>query len=237
MARRVVKAEAKRRLKEDRKKVDQGQGNVGGSKDGLKDKQNIAPKMKRLFGWAIVKLYEEGSIVLWDGPVRALAEITEPASRLWNTNSTCTTLGADSTVFSSVSGITQAGDEIEDEAELSDPQSNEEAYVPLTASYLAQHVEKAIGTLITRSSLAESRAQLASAAQRERQIPRAPTAGPTKEEITSFLRRTDERWARVGEWAVDDALEVLRKEGKAWTIGRGRWELCLLSVGLWRGSG
>jgi hypothetical protein len=236
MARRVVKAEAKRRLKEDKKNGK----DVGRGKDEFQDKQNIGPKMKRLFGWAIVKLYEEGNIVLWEGPVRALPATPEPTSRLWNAHSTCTaaatttTLGADSAIFLSVSGTAttaQAGYETEyDEITLSDPQPNEEAYIPLTASYLAQHVEKAIDTLISRSLAEESRAARATAtsvAQRQRQNPRAPASGPTKEEIALFLRRSDERWARVGVWAVDEALDFLRREGRAWVVGQGRWELCL----------
>jgi len=40
------------------------------SKDG--DRDWLGPKMKRLFRFAIRELYQVGSIVLWDGPVRSL---------------------------------------------------------------------------------------------------------------------------------------------------------------------
>jgi hypothetical protein len=49
----------------------------------------------------------------------------------------------------------------------------------------------------------------------------------TKEDVMMFLRRADEQWACAGEWAVDEALEVLVRKRKAWDVGMGRWELCL----------
>jgi hypothetical protein len=240
MAKRVVKAEAKRRAREDRNRTkgrDQQmglsmkedphsrgasrkedlRGNLGSKQQGL----DPGPKMKRLFGWAIVKLYEEGSIVIWDGPVRHCGEAgCNSASVIWRVNSNTDTSYPDSTVFSSITEPSRLEND-SDPGELSDPQSDEEAYIPLSPAYLASHVEKVIGTLMASHSTISGDV-LASGRTVSN---RAPQPGPTKEQITSCLRR-DGRWARVGEWAVDDALEVLQAEGKVWGIGGGRWELC-----------
>jgi hypothetical protein len=250
MARRVVKAEAKRRVREERKlKSVQSQQPLReknpsptlgstlpskGSSSSRSVNEPIAPKMKRLFQWSIVKLYEEGSIVLWDGPVRPLSlhDQGRETSGLWKMNST---MGADSTTFSSVSStsfgssrvVTGDGRVDDDEGFISDPPANgdEEAYIPLTPEHLAPHVEKAIGTLMTRSrttTIPTPHSHLRS----KMQAP-APLPGPTKEDITIFLRRKDARWARVGDWVVEDALELLKREGRVWCVGKGRWELCL----------
>jgi len=222
MARRVVKAEAKRRTREERKlraaqlqtraknptSLSLTKGNINSRPD-----EPIAPKMKRLFQWAIIKLYEEGSIVLWDGAIRSFPLHLEgrETSGLWKINSTA---GADSTVFSSVSFGTSGGT----------ANGEEEAYITLTPAHLAPHVEKAIGTLMARS---QSTATHTHNHTSNRTHKPAPPPGPTKEEITTFLRRMDGRWARVGEWLVDDALEALRGENRVWCVGKGRWELCL----------
>lgn len=222
MAKRVVKAEAKRKAREERKNAKEasakGKAVAQSNKSEVaKGKERIGPKMKRLFEWAIVKLYLEGSIILWEGPVRTFSPrstLDIGTSGLWKANSsTNTSMGADSTVFSSVGGVTQADDD-EDEGELSDPRDDEEAYISLMPSYFAPHVEKAIKDFMVR------------AAEIERLKRPGGVPGPTKEEITLFLRRMDERWVKVGDWAVGDALDVLVKQGKVVMVGRGRWELC-----------
>lgn len=251
MARRVVKAEAKRRAREERKlKSVQSQHPPlrgknpsptlrstlpsKGSSSSRSVNEPIAPKMKRLFQWSIVKLYEEGSIVLWDGAVRPLSlhDQGRETSGLWKVNST---MGADSTMFSSVSSTSFGSSRVgtgdghvdDDEGYISDPPADgdEEAYIPLTPEHLAPHVEKAISTLMARSrttTIPTPHSHLRS----KMQAP-APLPGPTKEEITIFLRRKDGRWARVGDWVVEDALELLRREDRVWCVGKGRWELCL----------
>ncbi|KII87869.1 hypothetical protein PLICRDRAFT_112232 [Plicaturopsis crispa FD-325 SS-3] len=213
MARRVVKAEAKRRARDERKRAPTQDKSMR-SKVELPPSA-MAQKMKRLFSSVIVKLYEEGSIVIWDGPARRWA--VEEASALWKTNSS--TVSADSTIFSAA-GVSRDEDDSDLIAGyLSDPQPGEESYIPLTPAYLSSHVESAITAMI-------SRAERAASASTSRKYAAAPPPGPTKDEITQYMRRTDERWARVGEWAVGDALEALRKVGRVWCIAGGRWELC-----------
>ncbi|KZP33722.1 hypothetical protein FIBSPDRAFT_1035736 [Athelia psychrophila] len=235
MARRVVKAEVKRRAREERHRA-QTQSSTS-SKAGTaskptasagpsssKNKQPehaLGPKMKRLFQVAIIKLYEEGSVVLFDGPARSIEDLDtmNETSRLWKAN-TSTSTAADSTVFSSVSSITLPilASQDEDLGYVSDPPANqEEAYISLTPARLAPCVEEAIRNIMSRPPAKGNH-------------PHSLTThppGPTKEEIATYLGRADARWARVGEWVVGDALDVLRREDRVWCVGKERWEVCL----------
>lgn len=277
LAARVVRAEARKRDKADREKLrgsshprvpSSGSASTGptGSKSG--DVPTAAPrtgtangmsvdpprkKMKRLFSWAIVKLYEEGSIVLWDGEVRPLPVPPPPVlegvgvdgSGLWKVDDTRNTFGdpsasisadpfaststascasasvlytssASASLYShyhaprqsgkrgSESERRQAGAEGEADANpdpgyVSDPGVDEEAYVPLTPRLLAGYVREAVGAL-----------------RRGRGRGRSGAGGngrgtePTPEDVVAYLKRTDGRWAKVGVWAVEEALAVLK---------------------------
>lgn len=81
------------------------------------------------------------------------------------------------------------------DGELSDPAADEEGYMPITSLFLAGYIEDVIREL----------------------------SGTTKEGILKKLHR-DDRWKFIGEWQVQDALEYLRQESRAWRIG-DRWAL------------
>ena len=231
MARRVVKAEKQRRAEEEQKRAKtQAQTGHKSQRSGTAETRNRepnAPKMKRLFQWAILQLYQEGSIILWDGPVRRYSENrcnSAGSGKLWKLKSSHASAGADDAIFSTASSVAKSRRRhevsvCEDDGEVSDPMPGEEAYVPLKATLLAVEIEKTIEALMARPILSARHGPLKPVG--------GPRPGPTKEEILNFLRRTDERWARVGEWSLDEALEVLRREERAWHIGGGRWELCL----------
>lgn len=216
MARRVVKAEAKRRAREERKKAKEATGPHARSKSvqstsQLQTKDKIAPRAKRLFQFAAVQLLREGSIVLWDGPVRPLPNSHTYANSMWKADSTSnSTMGADSTIFSSTSGTQPEDLDDDDDAELSDPELNEEAYHPLTSTFLALHVEKAIGALakIPKTRGGQDRSG----------------RGFTSDDILKHLRK-DDRWKYAGSWHINDALDVLKTDGRAWCVGKGKWEL------------
>lgn len=246
LARRVVDAEAKRRTRDERKKQKEqatqnqskGRPSVStksGSSAILKPASAVtarlgelkSAKMKRLFRYAIRQLYEEGSIVLWDGPVRALPLPPLPAlsfsapsaarpagtSGLWKMGS-CAPPPA-----SAVSGVLSrqgAEEEDEEDGQVSDPPDDEESYVPLSLGYLCTIVEGAIKDIMARPVSHRTDGWKKT----------GPTPGPTPEEITSHLHRRDERWARVGDWAVKDALDWGKSEGRVWCIGGSRWEVC-----------
>ncbi|KAF9239844.1 hypothetical protein BU15DRAFT_74379 [Melanogaster broomeanus] len=213
-------------------------------------------KMKRLFAWAVVKLYEEGSIVLWDGDVRPLPlptplSCTGPSfllpdgetSGLWKTgnntiessrmlSSTASANASTSLLYSSSHSYsysapapasllghrsshrhhkdeqTQQTDTDADPSYLSDAPPNEEAYVPLTPRFLAGYVREALEAL-RKARCTSRRVTQGTAASAFRNPDVDPPSNPTPEDIAGYLRKTDARWARVGAWAVEEALEVL----------------------------
>lgn len=241
LARRVVDAEAKRRAREERKreKEQAAQAPPGKSRAhkssapasrpamsaaAYKHGEPRAAKMKRLFRYAVRQLYDEGSIVLWDGPVRRVPLRPLPApsfvssrvapragetSRLWRASGSSVTA-------SHVSSVSQAGDEEDEDGELSDPPEDEDAYIPLTPAYLCRVVEDAIRTMANRPPPRTAQGWKTA----------GPPPGPTPDEIVSHLHRRDERWARVGNWAVKDALDWGKDNGRVWCIGDNRWEIC-----------
>ncbi|KAH0835875.1 hypothetical protein J3R83DRAFT_9751 [Lanmaoa asiatica] len=102
LAARVVRAEARKRDKADREK-ERGNSRIASSNRLTGAGAAADPprkKMARLFSWAVVKLYEEGSIVLWDGDVRPLPvpppPLPLPLSGLWNNDPWNSTLRAPS---------------------------------------------------------------------------------------------------------------------------------------------
>ncbi|KAJ3009745.1 hypothetical protein NUW54_g2692 [Trametes sanguinea] len=96
LARRIVKAEAHRREKEERKKAKSASSKTqpnGANSTSTLDAKAQAAAMKRLFRQAIRTLFQEGSIVLWDGPTRPLPQPSlDPlvhssfSSALWKAN-------------------------------------------------------------------------------------------------------------------------------------------------------
>lgn len=239
MAKRVVKAEAKRRARSAAKRTkeavaaakDGGGGGVPGKKPRpvvvtqamLNDQQKLHPRMKRLFNHAILQLVRDGDVISWDGPRRPClpargaangdGELNPNSSALWKLNSSSGTqfsVGGNSTVFSNAS----VAEDDEDEGELSDPAPDEEAFVSLTPAVLAPTVEHAISKLVAEATVRGSRARA------------APAAGPTVPEIVSFLKN-DDMWRNLSEFTVNEALGLLKDEGRAWTMGGGRWELSI----------
>ncbi|KAI6029666.1 hypothetical protein BKA83DRAFT_315105 [Pisolithus microcarpus] len=163
-------------------------------------------KKKRLFEWALARLYEEGSIILWDGPVHPLPlPVSTPEAwienSLWSESANSKfSASAISMPLSSVSVSRSSGRGTEEDdinEYLSDPQFNEDAYVSLTPELLSAYVKEAAAALKHRKAKGGGR----EGGGRE----------PTSEEVAAYLHRTDARWARVGAWAVEEALETLRR--------------------------
>ncbi|KAI9447872.1 hypothetical protein H4582DRAFT_34993 [Lactarius indigo] len=207
LARRVVEAEARRREKT--KRPQSGAANVdpaAGKRKGLASStEGSTPKVKRLFSWAIRKLYQDGSIILWDGPVLSPPEphATLDSSMLYRSTLLDDSCGSSTTLRLG----SQSADHTED---LSDPPSDEEAYASLSTLYLATQVERAIRSLQTRQKGEAENAFLGPAVARRRHL---PLPGPTTDDITNHLKREDDRWKRVTTWAIQEALEWLRDNG------------------------
>ena len=200
LASRVVQAITRRRLREEKKKLKEA--GLLKSKTQVSSAlppDKVGPKMKRLFQWAIIQLLKEGCIVLWDGPVREcpIASIAD-TSKLWKstTTSSNSTFGCSNT------------DNDEDEADLSDPSSNEEAYISLTPDFSADYIESTIKVLSDRQLKLGK-----------------PYAGATVQEISAFMRKDDDRWQYLGDWTVKDALDVLSKNGRVWRTGKDSWDV------------
>lgn len=262
LARRVVKAEAQRREKElhlasqekstvtansrSSHRGDKGKGTAYGSSS-KHGKEGLRPKMKRLFVVAIRKLFEEGSIVLWDGPVWPIVPISAPTSRCRSQNGgELTALSGNASISAGDASVstnaslsttysTRGGDgigESRDEGELSDPQADEESYIPLTPSYLGTQVLSIIRAMTSSTSTTSRHRHNAG----KKEVRDARSRGPTKEEITKYLNRMNSRWERVGAWSVQEALEWLQQEGRVQIMhdldrdgndaGRVRWSLC-----------
>ncbi|KAI0754434.1 hypothetical protein C8Q80DRAFT_1139061 [Daedaleopsis nitida] len=238
LARRVIKADSHRRAKEERKKAKPRESGskpiptaATPSSHKLGDSPT-GPAVKRLFRQAIRTLFSEGDIVLWSGPVRPLPdpalEPTIPAScALWKANSSI------ASAMSSRSGISY--EEWDDDEVLSDPTPGEEAYVPLTPAYFSRVLEGAIRAVMAETSKAGDATPKAKASRtgtslierlRAHEKTVGPPPGPTKDELLAWLRNSDERWERVGEWTVEEGLMWGKREGRLWCVGKGRWEVC-----------
>jgi hypothetical protein len=211
LAGRVVHAETKRRARADREAQKTKANGAQSSKSkpvshAIKPADAPRLKIKRLFSWAVLKLYEEGSIVLWDGPVRPLpapvpvllplrTDLSTSTSGLWKTANSSLLSSANSTMFSSTSGSSSKFLVPEEDGYLSDPppHEEEEAYISLTPALLAGPVREVMCTKGLRGG---------------------KTVKMGADEITRRLRRGDERWARVGAWAVEEAMEIVLAEWK-----------------------
>ena len=179
--------------------------------ESTKPRTSTRERTKRLFRLAIIKLCDEGSIVLWDGPRRVWdAEQDSNTSRLWHTNTTVNTTA--SSVGASTAGGCSYLEDLQDH-EMSEPDPREESYVSLTPAHLGKYVEKAIEEICSRN-------------EKARGSGRQGSKGPTLTEIRSRLG-ADGRWRSIGECVVAEALQWLKDEDRVWEVGGGRWELTI----------
>ncbi|EMD35547.1 hypothetical protein CERSUDRAFT_96660 [Gelatoporia subvermispora B] len=228
LARRVVDAEARRRIREERERERNSKKESRGldskpsiSRDKAKGKgKAVDPpeprgrKIKRLFRFALRQLYDEGAIVLWDGPVHRMP-LPEETAALWRSAEGST---------SSRSSRRPIPEEEEGDVP-SDAPPGEESYVPLTPQYLLSILEGLIDAHIADAArrLDGKRSKTTLEALVD---PQGPPPGPTAEELLRSLKR-DERWARVGSWAVETALKDGEEAGRVWNVGKGSWERCV----------
>ncbi|KAG6332009.1 hypothetical protein ID866_7082 [Astraeus odoratus] len=231
LAARIVRAEMRRRMKAEKAETGQrtqtqlGVSSRTAATPFMNTSNSIKPrtskqhahdppraKMKRLFQWALVRLYEEGSIVLWDGPSHPLpSTVPGLGTQIGATSLTSSTPGNDTVFFSesaslfstshssTAAGLSLEGDE--STGYVSDPPSNEDAYVPLTPELLSVHVKDAI--------IALKRKRQGRGTSNGRREDSSMSDDLKPEDITAYLRRTDGRWENIGVWAVEEALEVL----------------------------
>jgi hypothetical protein len=187
LARRVVQAELRRR-----EKAKDSQSGVMNYAERRKQSVSTStegsiPKVKRLFSWAICKLYQEGSIIMWDGP--ALSVLSRPPCTVLDSAMLYRSRAPDDITPTGRSA--QSADSIEED--LSDPPSDEEAYASLSTAYLATQVEQAIRALTASQTSRNGENEnvfLGPAISRRRLL---PLPGPTKNHITNHIKRADDR--------------------------------------------
>ncbi|KAK0192816.1 hypothetical protein F5146DRAFT_520108 [Armillaria mellea] len=203
MAKLVVNANIKRLRRKEREAAKASPQSL--RKSQKSSRKPLGPKKKQLFINALVDLMKEGSIVLWDGPKHPLSTASLPGP--WKSTSTQYTPASIDTFSTTTSTFMTILQDDDDDDPLSDPEPVEESYVPLTPQYTADVVENAMAKM--------------NALPLERRRPLH------NKRITEFLRRTDDRWRNLGDWAVRDALELLRTEKRVRLNGpKGPWELC-----------
>lgn len=187
LASRVVRAEISRREEE----------KAGQTPKSLNTRflpNSARAKMKRLFMWAALQLYEEGSIVLYDRPLAPLAMLAsipplDPAiTSAANTSAPHNGL-LSITLFSSHAAASAKSVISDDDAYLSDPPPYEEdeAYVPVTAALLAKPVRE---IMCARGIKGKS-------------------TGVSGEDILKDLKRLDNRWARIRLQPVEQAMQLI----------------------------
>jgi hypothetical protein len=230
LASRVVQVEARHREKTGRSQSHAPSPNSAKKRAVLASSmEGSMPKVRRLFSWAIRKLYQDGSIILWDGPILSPLE---PHAALDSTMLYRSSQLDDSDRSGSLSSrsFSRRGKQLTEYMEdLSDPPSDEEAYASLSTAYLATQVDRTIRSLTAQQTRRKRKAEntfLGPAVSRRRLL---PLPGPTKEDIMTHLKRGDDRWKRINGWAVQEALEWLRDNDRVWCVSEedgGRWELC-----------
>jgi len=194
LARRTVKAEARRRAKERRAQEAAGSA----PKKSVKSKhEDESQKAKRLFSFALRTLREEGAIVLGIMPSRTLVDLDVNLSSFWSSQTptedytmTNTTMSSDASVRSSSPPLTP-------------PANNEDAYLPVTPSLLSSPVLDAFKHCFQK---------------------KGGKGGISAKDVLSRLR-LDERWEKLGLWAVEDTLRLLEAGEKVCNMGRGEWGL------------
>jgi hypothetical protein len=177
---------------------------------------------KRLFVMALRVLYDEGSIVFSDGgngnrkwDAEEAEWLQEREGEIWKVrrgdddtraNDTYATVAGSTSITSAMIGhTTRQTIATIDNPELSEPDADEEAYLPVTPSLLLRPILDAIQSVVMRRG-------------------KVAQGGATAAQILETLRsRVDERWARIGDWAIENALEVMEEDEVVWKTAHGRW--------------
>nr|GAT54449.1 predicted protein [Mycena chlorophos] len=198
LAKQVAHAEWKRRALDEYNKA-KAQGEHPPKPKPEKDPRKRRARTKRLFGWALQQMMKDGDVVSWEGERRKLEDGGDgDGSAIWRMDASMPSFSASTST--SINTSTDLSD-----GELSPPDETEEAFLPLTPSFIVSAVEGAIKVLASRGTAADVPA------------------------ILRYLRRSDDMWSHLNTFAVDDALAVLGQQGRAWCVDtrEGRWELAV----------
>ncbi|KAG2336095.1 hypothetical protein BDR05DRAFT_1006164 [Suillus weaverae] len=185
LANRVVYAEMRRRTD-----PNAGGGNANRTRKSFTSRFSDHPrvKMKNLFMWAVLQLYEEGSIVLHDTPL-ALSVFCDSAGSNTASSSAPSDAMLSSALFSCPGVASSMSTISADDGYLSDPPpcEEDEAYVPVTPALLVTPVRE---IMLARGIKGKS--------------PRVRV-----EDIARDLKRLDNRWARIDLEDVEEAIQLI----------------------------
>ncbi|KAI0792405.1 hypothetical protein C8Q75DRAFT_752673 [Abortiporus biennis] len=264
LASRVVECEAKRRRREQRAKAkEQEKITSPTSHPHAKAKSQVhsktgkgptppghsqegkGPKMKRLFRLVIRQLYDEGSIVLWDGPNRLI-----PSGHLFSQHRDAPV----SSLINYASSMLQSG-----RGEFEPPDTGfgilppNEMLWKMNSSSASSVSLNSTSTSLQSTTDEDDLGNLSDPLSNEESyVPLTPNYlsyvveemiknymashsntrskkvvdGPTPEILLRYMKKTDGRWDNVSEWALKEALEIAKKDSRIWCIGNGKWELC-----------
>ncbi|KAL1665237.1 hypothetical protein GGF50DRAFT_114307 [Schizophyllum commune] len=221
LAKRVVKAEAKRRAQaareKERKTKNEAAAGKPRSSTTAKPRKSVSDepisrRMKRLFQWALTALLNDGYIVLWDGPPRpcSSAEPFPDTSCLWKASASANATASTVDTTASTLGSSSESQAL-DEDELSDPDEREESYVPLEPTVLAKAVEDAVSSLIARK-------------RRHKGSTESHALSTSKESVIAFMQR-DDRWRYLHGWQVEQTLDLLVDQDILCERSNGRYSL------------
>lgn len=176
-----------------------------------------AKMAKRLFIMTLRLLYDEGSIVFSDGrgnrkwDEEEAGWLQDREEEIWKVrpeddtraNITHTTVGSTSITTTTIGNGTRQSHV--DDAELSEPDTGEEGYIPVTPPILVQPILGAIRSVVLQKG-------------------KIAQGGATAGEVLERLRgRVDERWARISEWAIENALAMMAEDEVVRKSAQGRW--------------
>ncbi|KAF7317278.1 Stn1 domain-containing protein [Mycena chlorophos] len=204
LAKQVAHAEWKRRALDEYNKA-KAQGEHPSKPKPEKDPRKRRARTKRLFGWALQQMMRDGDVVSWEGERRSVEELEDggdgDGSAIWRMDASMPSFSASTSTSTSINTSTA---DLSD-GELSPPDETEEAFLPLTPSFIVSAVERAMKVLASRSAAVDVPA------------------------ILRYLRRSDDMWSHLNAFAVEDALAVLGQQGSAWCVDtrEGRWELAV----------
>ncbi|KAJ3509340.1 hypothetical protein NMY22_g16330 [Coprinellus aureogranulatus] len=207
---RAARKQAKDKEKSERSKSRPSSSSKPPSSSSTSVRQSSIPTnkdVKRLFIRALNELYREGSIVIWDCPSYSCSDLSlGDSSFLWKTSSTLPPPSINTTT-----GTLRPTYDEEPSGNLSDPDPNEDVYVPLTPEFLADRLEEVIPVI-----------QKAERARQPKNM--QPYAGASVEGLLRYLKK-DDRWTHLHRDSVAAALKYLDDEGRAWMAGQDQWQL------------
>lgn len=225
LARRVARHDRKRKAQDKREKEKvRGSASLrraARASTTLDTKAADAKMSKWLFVMALRVLYDEGSIVFSDGnrnrkwDAEEAEWLQDREDEIWNVrrgddtraNITHATVGSTTTITLATIGNTTRQTTVDD-SEFCEPDPDEEAYMLVTPSILVQPILDAIRSVVVIRK------------------DKAAQGGATATEILKTLRgRVDERWARIGDWAIENALDMMAEDEVVWRSAQGRWTI------------